>query len=51
MVAIPPFGYKVVTVDYGTYKKKKLEPDVELAPIVKEIFEMRADDTLSLIHI
>lgn len=41
----PPFGYKVVTVDYGTYKKKKLEPDVELAHIVKEIFEMRADDT------
>ena len=38
-------GYKVVTVDYGTYKKKKLEPDVELSPIVKEIFEMRADDT------
>ena len=33
MVAIPPFGYKVVTVDYGTYKKKKLEPDVELSLI------------------
>ena len=41
----PPFGYKVVTVDCGTYKKKKLEPDTETAPIVKEVFEMRADDT------
>lgn len=40
-----PFGYKVVEVDYGTYKKKKLEIDTELAPIVREIFEMRADDT------
>ena len=41
----PPFGYKVVTVDCGTYKKRKLEPEAELSPIVKEIFEMRADDT------
>lgn len=41
----PPFGYKVVTVDCGTYKKRKLEIDSELAPIVKEVFEMRADDT------
>lgn len=41
----PPFGYKVVTVDCGTYKKKKLEPDVELVPVVKEVFEMRANST------
>ena len=41
----PPFGYKGVTVDCGTYKKRKLESEPELAPIVKEIFEMRADDT------
>jgi hypothetical protein len=40
-----PLGYKTVTVDYGTYKKKKLEIDPETAPIVKEIFEMRANDT------
>lgn len=45
MVVFPPFGYKVITVDCGTYKKRKLEPEPELAPIVKEIFEMRADDT------
>ncbi len=41
----PPFGYKVVTVDCGTYKKRKLEIDEQTAPIVKEVFEMRADDT------
>ena len=41
----PPFGYKVGTVDCGTYKKRKLEPAPEIAPIVKEVFEMRADDT------
>ena len=33
----PPFGYKVVTVDCGTYKKRKLEPAPEIAPIVKEV--------------
>ena len=41
----PPFGYKVVEVDCSTYKKKKLEIDKETAPIVKEIFEMRANGT------
>ena len=41
----PPFGYKVVTVNCGTYEKKKLEPDPLTAPIVKELFEMRANDT------
>lgn len=40
-----PLGYKVVEVDFKTYKKKKLEIDTETAPIVKEIFEMRANDT------
>lgn len=40
-----PFGYKVVEVDYGTYKKKKLAIDTNTAPVVKEIFEMRANDT------
>ena len=41
----PPFGYKVVTVNCATYEKKKLEPDPLTAPIVKELFEMRANDT------
>lgn len=41
----PPFGYKVITVDCGTYQKRKLEIDEQTAPIVKEVFEMRADDT------
>lgn len=41
----PPFGYKVITVDCGTYKKQKLEPIPELVPIVREVFQMRADDT------
>lgn len=40
-----PLGYKVVDVDFGTYKKKKLEIDTNTAPIIKEIFEMRANDT------
>lgn len=40
-----PFGYKVVEVDYGTYKKKKLEIDKNTAPVVRDIFEMRANDT------
>ena len=40
-----PLGYKVVTVNCGTYTKRKLEIDPEIAPVVKEIFEMRADDT------
>ena len=41
----PPFGYRVVTVKIDTYKKRKLELDPITSPIVKEIFEMRADDT------
>lgn len=41
----PPLGYKVVPVQFGTYTKRKLEIDEETAPIVKEIFEMRANDT------
>ncbi len=40
-----PLGYKVVDVDLDTYKKRKLEIDPITAPIVKEIFEMRANDT------
>ena len=40
-----PLGYKVVKVEIGTYTKKKLEIDPATAPIVKEIFEMRANDT------
>ena len=40
-----PFGFKVVTVDCGTYKKRKLEIDVDTAPIVRDIFEMRANGT------
>lgn len=41
----PPLGYKVVEIDFGAYKKKRLEIDPITAPIVKEIFEMRANDT------
>ena len=40
-----PLGYKVVTVDCGTYKKKRLEIDPITSKIVKEIFELRADET------
>ena len=40
----PPFGYKVVEVDCGTYKKKELEIDTDTAPIVRQVFEMRAND-------
>ena len=39
-----PFGYKIVTVHYDGYDKKKYEIDPETAPIVKEIYEMRAND-------
>ena len=46
----PPFGYKVVEVDCGTYKKKKLEIDTDTAPIVRQVFEMRAND-ISLLDI
>lgn len=40
-----PLGYKVVEVKLETYKKKKLEIDPITAPIVKEIYEMRANYT------
>jgi len=40
-----PFGYKVETVDLGKYKKKKLVIDENTAPVVKEIYEMRANGT------
>lgn len=40
----PPLGYKLQEVDYGTYKKKVFIIDEETAPIVKKIFEMRAND-------
>ena len=40
-----PLGYKVVDVDFGAYKKKKLEIDTNSSQIVKEIFEMRANGT------
>ncbi len=40
-----PLGYKVVTIDFGTYKKKKLEIEPVSAEIVKEIFELRANET------
>lgn len=45
MEVIPPLGYKVVEVDCGTYQKKKLEIDNVTAPIIKEIYELRANDT------
>lgn len=37
-----PLGYKLSTIKFDTYSKKKFEIDNETAPIVKEIFEMRA---------
>lgn len=40
-----PLGYKVVTIKFENYIKKKLEIDTETAPVVKEIFEMRANST------
>ena len=40
-----PLGYKVVTVDCGSYKKKRLEVDPVTSEVVKEIFELRADET------
>lgn len=39
-----PFGYRIVTVDCGTYEKRTYEIDPVTAPIVKEIYEMRAND-------
>lgn len=40
----PALGYKLEIEDFGTYKKKKLVIDEETAPIVKKVFEMRAND-------
>ena len=40
-----PLGYKVVTINLGNYKKKKLEIDPLTSKIVKEIFELRAEET------
>lgn len=40
-----PLGYKSVEVKFDTYTKKRLEIDPITAPIVKEIFEMRANGT------
>ena len=40
-----PLGYKVVTVDYGTYKKKKLEIDPISSKAVVRAFELRAEET------
>lgn len=40
----PPLGYKLEIQDFGNYKKKKLVIDEETAPIVKKVFEMRAND-------
>lgn len=37
-----PFGYKVEEVQFNNYTKKKLVIDPETAPVVKEIYEMRA---------
>lgn len=37
-----PLGFKLSTIKFDTYTKKKFEIDNETAPIVKEIFEMRA---------
>ena len=35
-----PLGYKVVTVDCGSYKKKRLEVDPITSEVVKEIFKL-----------
>jgi len=39
-----PLGYKVITINMGTYEKKRLEIDPEVAPIIQQIFEMRANN-------
>ena len=41
----PPLGYKVVEVKVGVYTKKRLEINSQTAPIVREIYEMRANCT------
>ena len=38
------YGYTLETQDFGNYKKKVLVIDENTAPIVKKIFEMRAND-------
>ena len=40
-----PLGYKIVTVDCGTYKKKKLEIDPISSKAVEKIFQLRAEET------
>lgn len=40
----PSLGYKLEIQDFGNYKKKILAVDETTAPIVKKIFEMRAND-------
>lgn len=40
----PPLGYKLEVQDFGNYKKKILVVDENTAPIVKKVFEMRAND-------
>ena len=40
-----PLGYKVVTVNCGTYQKKRLEIDPITSKAVKKVFELRADET------
>lgn len=40
----PALGYKLEIQDFGTYKKKVLVIDENTAPIVKKVFEMRAND-------
>ena len=38
-------GYKKTIVNFGNYDKVKIEIDTEIAPIIRECFEMRANDT------
>lgn len=40
-----PLGYRVITINCGNYKKRKLEVDPISARVVKEIFELRANET------
>ena len=40
----PALGYKLEIQDFGDYKKKVLVIDENTAPIVKKVFEMRAND-------
>ena len=42
--AFVPLGYKLETQDFGTYKKKVLVEDESTSPVVRKIFEMRAND-------